>query len=169
VPWFTRLTFKNRASYIYRTDVPLPSRYCILYIFLTNINTEYFKHAAHSPFFSSKCGLFHNATLFGSWIIHILHTGVLKFKCESRGAKRLNRCFPTADVRVRHQVSPSTNDGKQSGPGTGFTPSTSVLPCQYNSSKGGYTLVTSPRIVTPYRDSVDGTRARVTYQKLVTR
>jgi len=36
-------------------------------------------------------------------------------------------------------------------------------------SKGGYTLVTLPRIVTPYRDCVDGTRARVTYQKLVTR
>jgi hypothetical protein len=35
--------------------------------------------------------------------------------------------------------------------------------------KGGYTLVTLPRIVTPYRDSVDGNRARVTYQKLVTR
>ena len=35
--------------------------------------------------------------------------------------------------------------------------------------KGRYTLVTLPRIVTPYRDSVDGTRARVTYQKLVTR
>ena len=35
--------------------------------------------------------------------------------------------------------------------------------------KGGYTLVTLPRIVTPYRNSVDGTRARVTYQKLVTR
>jgi len=34
--------------------------------------------------------------------------------------------------------------------------------------KGGYTLVTLPRIVTPYRDSVDGTRDRVTYQKLVT-
>ena len=34
---------------------------------------------------------------------------------------------------------------------------------------GGYTLVTLPRIVTPYRDSVDGTRDRVTYQKLVTR
>jgi hypothetical protein len=34
---------------------------------------------------------------------------------------------------------------------------------------GGSTLVTLPRIVTPYRDSVDGTRARVTYQKLVTR
>jgi hypothetical protein len=32
----------------------------------------------------------------------------------------------------------------------------------------GYTLVTLPRIVPPYRDSVDGTRDRVTYQKLVT-
>jgi len=31
--------------------------------------------------------------------------------------------------------------------------------------KGGYTLVTLPRIVTPYRDSVDRTRDRVTYQK----
>jgi hypothetical protein len=35
--------------------------------------------------------------------------------------------------------------------------------------KGRYTLVTLPRIVTPYRDSVDGTRDRVTYKKLVTR
>jgi hypothetical protein len=34
--------------------------------------------------------------------------------------------------------------------------------------KGGYTLVTLPRIVTPYRDIVDDTRARETYQKLVT-
>jgi len=33
--------------------------------------------------------------------------------------------------------------------------------------KGGYTLVTLPCIVTPYRDSVDGTRDRITYQKLV--
>jgi hypothetical protein len=35
--------------------------------------------------------------------------------------------------------------------------------------KGGYTLATLPRIVTTYRDSVDGTRDRVTYQKLITR
>ena len=35
--------------------------------------------------------------------------------------------------------------------------------------RGGYTHVTLPRIVTPYRDSVDGTRDSVTYQKLVTR
>jgi len=31
------------------------------------------------------------------------------------------------------------------------------------------TLVTLPRFVTPYRDSADETRDRVTYQKLVTR
>ena len=36
--------------YICRT-APLTSRCCILYIYSTNIRTEYFKHAAHSPFF----------------------------------------------------------------------------------------------------------------------
>jgi hypothetical protein len=35
-------------------------------------------------FLSSKCRLFHNATLFGSCIIHILNTGVLKFKRKFR-------------------------------------------------------------------------------------
>jgi hypothetical protein len=57
---------------IYRTGVPLPSRCCILYIFFsTNTSTEYFKHAAHSPFFSSKCCLFHNATVF--WFLCYSH------------------------------------------------------------------------------------------------
>ena len=37
--------------YISRTAQP-PSRRCILNIYSTNILTEYFKHAAHSPFFS---------------------------------------------------------------------------------------------------------------------
>jgi hypothetical protein len=36
------------------------------------------KDAAHSPFFSSKCRLFHNAALFDSCIIHILHNGCVK-------------------------------------------------------------------------------------------
>jgi hypothetical protein len=35
--------------------------------------------------------------------------------------------------------------------------------------KSGSTLVTLLRILTPNRDSVDGSRDRVTYQKLVTR
>jgi len=30
---------------------PLNSRRCILDIYSTNMRTEYFKHAAHSPFF----------------------------------------------------------------------------------------------------------------------
>jgi len=33
-------------------------------------------------FFSSKCRSFYNASLFGSCIIRILPTGVLKFKCK---------------------------------------------------------------------------------------
>ena len=35
----------------YRTT-PLTSKRCILYIYSTNIGTEYFKHALYSPFFS---------------------------------------------------------------------------------------------------------------------
>ena len=58
---------------------PLTSKRCILYIYSTNIGTEYFKHALYSPFFfSSKCSLFHNANLFGSCIIHILYTECAK-------------------------------------------------------------------------------------------
>ena len=49
--------------------------------FSTNINTEYFKHAANSLILSSKCRLFHNATFLGSCLIHILHTGCAKIYC----------------------------------------------------------------------------------------
>ena len=31
---------------------PLTSKRCILYIYSTNIGTEYFKHGIYSPFFS---------------------------------------------------------------------------------------------------------------------
>jgi hypothetical protein len=42
-PLCVTLTFKNLASYIYRTGVPLPSRCCIIYIFFsTTVSTEYF-------------------------------------------------------------------------------------------------------------------------------
>jgi len=61
---------------------PLNSKCCILYIYSTNIGTEYFKHGIYSPsvFSSSKCSLFHNSNIFGSCIIHILHTGCAKIK-----------------------------------------------------------------------------------------
>jgi hypothetical protein len=48
------------------------------------------------------------------------------------------------------------------------TKSGPVLKTQRSQLKVG-TLVTLPRTVTSYRDSVDGTRNRITYQKLVTR
>ena len=75
---------------IYRMGVPLHSRCCILYIFFsTNVRTEYFKHAAHSTFFSSKCRLFRNAIFFGSCVIHILHTVVLKLNVKF-GCQKVN-------------------------------------------------------------------------------
>jgi hypothetical protein len=49
------------------------------YIFFsTNISTEYFKHAAHSPFFLQNAFYFIMLSFFGSCIIHILHTGCAK-------------------------------------------------------------------------------------------
>jgi hypothetical protein len=64
---------------IYRTGTPLPSRHPILYIFSTNIRTEFFKHAAHSPF---------NAVYFIMlpFLVFVLFAlyiqSVLKFKCQ---------------------------------------------------------------------------------------
>ena len=64
---------------------PLTSKHCILYIYSTNVGTEYFKHALYCPyFFSSKCSLFHNANLSGFCIIHILHTGCAEIKKKIR-------------------------------------------------------------------------------------
>ena len=75
---FNRLTPND--PYMGRT-APLTSKRCILYIYSTNIGTEYFNHALYSPsFFSSKCNLFHNANLFGFCIIHILYTGCANIK-----------------------------------------------------------------------------------------
>ena len=52
---------------------PLTSKLSILYIYSTNIGTEYFKHGIYSPlFYFSNCSLFHNSNVFGSCIIHIL-------------------------------------------------------------------------------------------------
>ena len=72
------LTFRNRASYIQGGHTATLQTHHFIYFF-KKLCTEYFKHAAHSPFFfSSKCRLFHNATFFGSRIIHILLTGCAK-------------------------------------------------------------------------------------------
>jgi len=65
-------------TYSWRT-APLTSKGCILYIYTTNICTEYFKCGIYSPFFSSsKWSLFRNSNIFGSCIIHILYTECAK-------------------------------------------------------------------------------------------
>ena len=59
---------------------PLTSKRYILYIYSTNIVTEYFKHGIYSPFFfSSKCSLFHNSNVLCSCIIHVLYTVYIQF------------------------------------------------------------------------------------------
>ena len=75
--WVTINPLTPNDPYMGRT-APLTSKRCILYIYSTN--TEYFKHALYSPFFSSKCSLFHNANFFGSCIIHILYTECAEIK-----------------------------------------------------------------------------------------
>ena len=55
---------------------PLTSRCCIL-LFIQQIYVLNILNMLHTLCFfsSSKCRLFHNATFFGSCIIHILYTG----------------------------------------------------------------------------------------------
>ena len=66
--------------YVSRT-APLTSKCCILYIYSTNVGTEYFKHSLYSPFFSLQ-----NAVCFImlTCLVPVLFTfyieGVQKFK-----------------------------------------------------------------------------------------
>ena len=67
---------------------PLTSKSCILYIYSTNIGTEYFKHGIYSPFFFLQ-----NAVCFIilTYLVHVLFTfyiqGVLKLNKNNSGAK----------------------------------------------------------------------------------
>ena len=82
---------------------PLTSKRCILYIYSTNIGTEYFKHGIYSPFFFLQYAV---CFIILTYLVPVLLTfyiqGVLKLKKNDFGAKRLNvKTFVLAIVGMK--------------------------------------------------------------------
>jgi hypothetical protein len=77
--------------YMSRT-APLTSKPCILYIYSTNVGTEYFKHVLYSPFFSLQNAVcFITLTSLVSVLFTFYVQDVLKLKKNNFGAKGLIR------------------------------------------------------------------------------
>ena len=98
------LTLSCRTTYIYMSYRSANLQMLHFIYYSTNILTEYFKHAAHSLFFSSKCRLFHNAIFFGSCVIHILCTECAKIKKKFRH-QRVKQEYHTKCLQVNLQHS----------------------------------------------------------------
>ena len=81
------IVFKHRINPLTPNDLymsrtaPLTSKRCILYIYSTNVGTEYFKHALYSPFFSLQnavCFIMLNSLAPVLFTFYV--QGMLKFK-----------------------------------------------------------------------------------------
>jgi hypothetical protein len=75
--------------------------------------------------------------VINSWISQAYQTKTyynLMHRLGHAMVQAVSRRPPTAEARVRCRVSPCEISGGQSGTGTGFPPSTSVLPCQFQST-----------------------------------
>jgi len=60
---------------------PLISKRCILYIYSTNIGTEYFKHGIYSPFFSLQNAICYIILMYLVLVLFTFYIqGVLKLK-----------------------------------------------------------------------------------------
>jgi hypothetical protein len=93
--------------YMGRT-APLTSKRCILYIYSTNVGTEYFKHALYTTFFSVQNTVcFIMLTCLGTCIIDILYTGCAKIKKRKFRRQRVNPSLPRAQRNCDCSVSAS--------------------------------------------------------------
>ena len=87
-------------------NAPLTSKRCILYIYSTNMDTEYFKHALYSPFFFSL----QNAVCFImlTCLVLVLFTfyiqDVLKLKKNNSGAKGLIEMLKSGNYFITHKL-----------------------------------------------------------------